>query len=108
MQILEPWFGPAAVLRQRQPQLQQSDLAPRGDVLAVDDAAAGGHPLDLSGVDHAAHIAIVDRALEQQGDGFESGVRVRPTNRALADVQVVIGQHDEWIGGRKALPGEDL
>src|SRR5205823_3366252 len=45
----------------------------------VDDAAAGGHPLDFAGADGALvseAVGVVNGAGEDVGDGFDAAVRV--------------------------------
>ena len=45
----------------------------------VDDAAAGGHPLDVAGGDGAAvahAVAVLDGAGEDVGDGFDAAMRM--------------------------------
>ena len=56
----------------------------------MDDATAGGHPLHLAGLDHTALIPVIDRALEEERHRFEPCVWVGPTDRPIADVQMVI------------------
>src|SRR5690606_38184165 len=59
--------------------------------LGMDDAAAGGHQVDLPRPDRgkAAHaVAMVDRAFEQPGDGGEVDVGVRAHVHPLADVEL--------------------
>src|ERR1017187_5206005 len=94
---LKPRRGPSPVFRQRQPQLEQTNLSLRSHVFSVDDSASGRHPLHLAGLDHAAFIAIVDGAVEEESHRFESRVRVRLAHRAVADVEMVIHQNDERI-----------
>ena len=51
-----------------------------GRALRMDDAAAGGHPVDIAGDDllHGAEaVAMHDRAVEQIGDGREPDMRMR-------------------------------
>jgi hypothetical protein len=53
----------------------------------MDDAAAGGHPVDVAGPDDLVRseaVAVLDRALEEVGDGGEVDVRVRAHVHALA------------------------
>ena len=53
----------------------------------MDDAAAGGHQIDRAGLDHrvaADAVAMLDRAVEQIGDGGEVDVRVGADVHALA------------------------
>ena len=99
---------PSIALGQGQPQLKQAHLASCRDVLAVDDPAAGRHPLHLSRLDHAAFIAIVDRSVEDERHGFEAGVRMRAAHRAVADVEMIIGEHDERIVENEVLGRHDL
>ena len=45
----------------------------------MDDAAAGGHPLDLAGVDAstvAEAVAVLDRSCQDIGNCFDAPVRV--------------------------------
>ncbi len=57
------------------------------------DPAACGHPLHLyAGADHAALVAIVDCAIKNKRHRFESRVGMRSTDRAVADVEMVIGE----------------
>ena len=47
--------------------------------LLVQDAAGGGHPLDVAGTDHpavAGGIAVRDLAVVDDGDRLEAAVRV--------------------------------
>ena len=53
----------------------------------MDDATTRGHQVDGAGLDHrvaANAVAMLDRALEQIGDGREVDVRVRAHIHALA------------------------
>jgi hypothetical protein len=53
----------------------------RRGALAVDDAAAGHHPVDVAGGDRlhgAERVAMQDLAIEQPGDGGQADVRMRP------------------------------
>src|SRR5688572_13934538 len=97
MNILKRRCRPAPVLWQCQPQLEQTDVAPRRDVLPVNDAATRRHPLHLACPDDAAFVTIVDDAVEDECDGLESRVRMRASYRAVADVETIVSEHDEWI-----------
>ena len=66
VQILERRRRPPFARWQHQPQLQQPYLALRGDILAVNDAAPGRHPLHFPCVERAALVAIVNRPVENQ------------------------------------------
>src|SRR5258708_23676706 len=63
----------------------------------MDDSASSRHPLRLAGLYHAALVAIIDCAIKNERHRFESGVRVRFTHCAVADLETVIHQHDERI-----------
>src|SRR6185312_13006924 len=66
--------------RARRPQLRRR-------ALGMDDAAAGGHPIDRAGADrlHAAEtVAMHDLALEKIGHGGEADMWMRPDIEARA------------------------
>src|ERR1700693_2596019 len=107
---LKPRRGPSLFLRQRPPPLEQTNLSLRRHVFSVDDSASGRHPLRLAGLDHAPFIAIVDGAVEEESQRFESRVRVRLAHRAVADadVEMVIHQHDERIVELELFRRHDL
>lgn len=86
-----------ASVRRAREEVGPAHLSLRRHVFAVDDPLASRHPLHLASLDHAAFVAIVDRAVKDERHGLESRVRVRLTRRAVADVEMVIGQHDERI-----------
>ena len=106
--ILERGRRPPLRFRQRQPQLQDAHLTASPDVLAVDDSPPGGHPLHFACVNHAAFVAIVDRTLQDQGDGFKPRVRVRPTQWTIPDIHMVVGKHDERVVQRELVRRHDL
>ena len=57
--------------------------------LFVDDASTGGHPLHVTGTDHAAcagRVAVLHFAVVDDGDGLEAPVRVRAHAPAMAAV----------------------
>ncbi len=85
-------------------------------VLLVEDAAPGGHPLDVARTDHAGVPGVVlvsDRALPGQGDRLEPAVGM-PADAALAACQrrellrrTVVHQHERAHSlGRQALRSE--
>ena len=106
--ILKSGPCPPLALWQGQPQLEQAHLSLGRHVLAVNDAAAGGHPLHLARLDHAAFVRVMNRTFEEQCDRLEPRMRVRPADRPLADVQMVVHQHDEWIVDGEILLGDEL
>ena len=69
----------------------------RHGVLVVNDAAAGEHPLQVAGAEHA-FVLIVDLALEQEGGDLESGVRMLTADRdAIGHVDAIVHEDDERI-----------
>src|SRR5690606_29289456 len=82
--------------RQRDPDLDAEQgrflpALPLVGALRVHDAAAGGHPVHLAGLDglHAAQaVAVQDLPFEEVGDGREPDVRMR------ADVETLAGRED--------------
>src|SRR5580700_5362730 len=105
---LNPWRGPSLFLRQRQPQLEQTNLSFCRHVFPVDDSASSRHPLHLAGLDHTPFIAIIDGTVEEESHRFESRVRMRRSHRAVADVEMVIHQHDERIVEEEIFRRHDL
>ena len=68
----------------------------------VDDAAAGGHPLDVAGGDGAvvAHaVAVLDGAGEDVGDGFDAAMRMpgEAGEVVVGDVVAEIVEEEEGI-----------
>ena len=68
----------------------------------VDDAAAGGHPLDVAGVDGAvvAHaVAVFDVAGEDVGDGFDAamGVPGEAGEVVVGDVVAEVVEEEEGV-----------
>jgi hypothetical protein len=71
-------------------------------LLFVDDAGGGGHPLDVAGVDGAAvagGVAVVDRALVGDGDGFKATVGM------LVDAAGLVGRRE--VGGAGVVEHEE-
>lgn len=65
--------------------------------LGVDDAAAGGHELEVAGVDGAfvaGEVFVVDGAAEEVGYCFLAAVRVVREASAWCNRKVV--EHKEW------------
>ena len=77
-------------------------------VFSVDDSSSGRQPLHLVGLDHAAFIAIVDCAINNERHRFESRVRVRPAHRAVANVEMCVPQHNERIVKGEIFRRHDL
>jgi hypothetical protein len=77
--------------RQRDPGLQAVEAVrhvaqPLGRALGMHDAAAGGHPVDVAGIDllhRAERVAMHHRAVPQVGDGGQADVRVRAHRHRL-------------------------
>ena len=44
----------------------------------------------------ALRLAIEDLTFDQQRDRLEPGVRVGPSQRTLAQIEMIVGKHDEW------------
>ncbi len=82
-------------LRQGDPGLDRLDAVAGGALgrrgaFGMDDAAPGGHPVHRAGPDRliaAQAVAVVQRAVEQPGDGGEADMRVRAHVHALAGRQ---------------------
>ncbi len=72
--------------------------ARRANLLAVNHAAARGHPGDVSRVKHP-FVAVVERPVEHERDRLEARVRVRSTDSPTRrEVQAIVHQEDEGIG----------
>ena len=84
------------VSRQRDPALQAmqrlaAHAALRRGALGMHDAASRGHPVDFARPDRhrrAEAVAVHDLAVEQEGDGGEPDVRMRPHVDALAAAEL--------------------
>src|SRR5579859_500095 len=68
----------------------------------VDDAAAGGHPLDVAGGDGAAiadAVAVLDGAGENVGDGLDAAMRVpgEASEIVFGDIVAEIVEEEEGI-----------
>ena len=74
----------------------------------MNDPATRGHPLHLARLDFAALVAVVNGTVEEERHRFEPCMRVRPTHRAVADIEMVIGEHDEGIAAGKVVGRHDL
>jgi hypothetical protein len=48
-------------------------------------------------VEYAAFVAVKDRAVENEGHGFKSGVRERTTNWPVANVKMIVHQQYEGM-----------
>ena len=90
--------------REVRPQLEPVHLADGVALghLLVDDAAAGGHPLDVAGADGAAiaeAVGVFDGAGEDVSDGLDAAVRVpRETGKVIVrDVVAKIVQEQEGV-----------
>ena len=70
--ILKPGPGPPLALWQGQPELEQAHFSLGRHVLAVNDAAAGGHPLHLARLDHATFVRVMNRTFEEECDRLEN------------------------------------
>jgi hypothetical protein len=77
-------------------------------VFVVDDAAASAHP-NLIACREVAHVAIVERALEDQRHSLEASVGMRPADSATGfEVEAVIHEQDEGIARVKCPRLNDL
>ncbi len=93
--MLESRIDLFLVLRQREPGLDAVEDRPAralvgGGALGVADALAGGHQIDRAGLDPLHRpdaVAMLERALEQVGDGGEVDVGVRADVHALVDAK---------------------
>jgi hypothetical protein len=66
-------------------------------VFVVDDAATCAHPDRISWRE-VAHVAIVERTLEDHRHGLEASVGMRPADPATrSEVEAVIHEQDEGI-----------
>src|SRR5690606_30107182 len=61
----------------------------------MDDATASGHPFDVAFLQPA--FSIFHRAVEHEGHGLESAMRMLPA-KASTEREVVVGHEEEWIG----------
>ena len=69
----------------------------RPRVFVVDDAATCAHPDRISWRE-VAHVAIVERTVEDQRYGLEASVGMRPADPATrSEVEAVIHEQDEGI-----------
>ena len=78
-QILVAGAGHLQLAGQVHPQLQGVRTFVTEGQLAMDDSAPGGHPLDVAGVQCAGVakvVAVLEHAVEDEGDGLQTAVRV--------------------------------
>jgi hypothetical protein len=77
-------------------------------VFVVDDAATCAHPNRIA-CHEVAHVAIVERTLEDQRHGLEASVGMRPADPATRfEVEAVIHEQDEGIARLKCSGLNDL
>src|SRR6267142_6518564 len=79
--------------------------------LLMDDAAAGGHPLHITGGNGAAvahAVTMFDSAGEDVGDRFNSPVRMpgEASQIILGNVVSEVVQQQEWIKVRRIAEAE--
>src|SRR5580765_4705894 len=77
----------------------------------MNDAAAGGHPLDITGGDGAAiphAVAMLDGSGQHVGDGLDAAVRMPRETRQIIFGNVVteIVEQEKWVEVRGVAEGE--
>ena len=78
-QVLVAGAGHLQLAGQVHPQLQGVRTFVTEGQLAMDDSAPGAHPLDVAGVQCAGVakvVAVLEHAVEDEGDGLQTAVRV--------------------------------
>jgi hypothetical protein len=77
-------------------------------VVVIDDSRpAGRHPVDLACFKNSTFVAIVDFAVEDEGDGLEPRMRLWAADPAVADVEMIIHEQDERIISGKVFGRQD-
>ena len=87
--------GPALILGQDDPELEEPHAVRSDGVLAVDDPAPGRHPFDVARIEPA--FEVLEAAAQHEGDGLEAGVGMRLAE-VSADFRPVVGHQEERIG----------
>jgi hypothetical protein len=83
--------------RECDPQLENAYSSAGLYVFVMDDAATCAHPNRIA-CREVAHVAIVERTLEDHRHGLEASVGMRPTDSAARfEVEAVILKQDEGI-----------